>query len=224
MQVHERNGEEIELPSRPSILDTRDFFNPCDDGLVLAKPFRALLALLSATALVASFGLGWVSGQVWPEVQTALGFAAAPQKEVSSPRVARTVPSVRQGSTPKPNLAATLQSPSSANANYGSTIAAAVARVAGDTTGTVSPVGQSISPAPAAALGPLAPAPETKPTTIPGWIVTDVRDGTAVLDGPDGPRMARRGDSISGIGRIESIVRWGNRWVVATSNGLIASP
>jgi hypothetical protein len=70
---------------------------------------------------------------------------------------------------------------------------------------------------------PLPPAPETRPTTIPGWTVVEVRDGTAVLEGPDGIRMAARGDTIPGIGRIESIVRWGNRWIVATAHGLIAT-
>jgi hypothetical protein len=53
--------------------------------------------------------------------------------------------------------------------------------------------------------------------------VVEVRDGTAVLDGPDGVRMAARGDVIPGIGRVDSIVRWGDLWIVATANGLIAT-
>jgi hypothetical protein len=72
--------------------------------------------------------------------------------------------------------------------------------------------------------GPIMPAPETRPTTIEGWTVLDVRGGAAVLEGPDGVRMATRGDTIPGIGRIDSIVRWGNRWIVATASGLIATP
>src|SRR6266404_2460917 len=66
--------------------------------------------------------------------------------------------------------------------------------------------------------GPIVPAPETRPTTIEGWTVLDVRGGTAVLEGPDGVRMATRGDTVPGIGRIDSIVRWGNRWIVATAS------
>jgi hypothetical protein len=73
-------------------------------------------------------------------------------------------------------------------------------------------------------MRPLVAAPETKPATIPGWTVVDVRDGTAVLEGPDGIRMAARGDTIPGVGRVESIVRWGSRWVIATAAGLIATP
>jgi hypothetical protein len=35
--------------------------------------------------------------------------------------------------------------------------------------------------------------------------------------------MATRGDTVPGIGRIDSIVCWGNRWIVATASGLIAT-
>jgi hypothetical protein len=71
---------------------------------------------------------------------------------------------------------------------------------------------------------PIFPVPETRPTTIEGWVVRDVRGGTVVLEGPDGIRTATAGDSVPGLGRIDSIVRWGNRWIVATANGLIATP
>jgi hypothetical protein len=70
----------------------------------------------------------------------------------------------------------------------------------------------------------LAPSPETRPTTIAGWTVRDVTNGTAVLEGPGGVRRAARGDTVPGVGRIESIVRWGDRWLVATSSGLISTP
>jgi hypothetical protein len=67
------------------------------------------------------------------------------------------------------------------------------------------------------------PVPETKPTTIEGWTVRDVVDGTAVLEGPDGIWKAVRGDMVPGLGRVDSIVLWGNRWIVATSKGLITT-
>lgn len=70
----------------------------------------------------------------------------------------------------------------------------------------------------------LAPAPETRPTTIEGWTVLDVRGQTAVLQGPDGVRTVVLGETVPEIGRVDSIVRWGNRWIVATANGLIATP
>jgi len=70
----------------------------------------------------------------------------------------------------------------------------------------------------------LAPVPETPPTTIPGWIVHEVANGTAVVQGPNGTWRVARGDVLPGAGRVDSIVRWGNRWIVATSRGLISTP
>ena len=68
------------------------------------------------------------------------------------------------------------------------------------------------------------PFPETRPDTIDGWSVRDVFGGTAVLEGPDGIWRAARGDSVPGLGRLESVVRWGNRWIVVTDRGLISTP
>jgi hypothetical protein len=71
---------------------------------------------------------------------------------------------------------------------------------------------------------PRIPTPETRPTTIDGWIVREVVGGTAVLEGPNGVVRATRGDTLPGVGRVYSIVRWGNRWIVATGSGLISTP
>jgi hypothetical protein len=70
----------------------------------------------------------------------------------------------------------------------------------------------------------LAPTPETRPTTIEGWTLREVANGTAILEGPDGIRRVSSGDMIPGVGRVESIFRWGNRLIVATSRGLISTP
>jgi len=69
-----------------------------------------------------------------------------------------------------------------------------------------------------------APVSETRPTTIEGWTIRQINGGTAVLEGPNGVWTARRGDTIPGVGKIETIVLWGNRWIVATSRGLISTP
>jgi hypothetical protein len=70
----------------------------------------------------------------------------------------------------------------------------------------------------------LTPVPETPPTTIDGWTLREVVDGTAVLEGPDGVRRVRRGDTVPGLGRVVAILRWGNRLIVATSRGFISTP
>ena len=69
-----------------------------------------------------------------------------------------------------------------------------------------------------------------KPQRSTAELYSEIREGmseqkvTAILGGPDGVRMATRGDTVPGIGRIDSIVRWGNRWIVATAGGLISTP
>jgi hypothetical protein len=68
------------------------------------------------------------------------------------------------------------------------------------------------------------PVPETRPTTVEGWTLRDVTNGTAVLDGPNGTWRAARGDTVPGLGKVDSIFKWGNRLMVATSRGLIATP
>ena len=68
------------------------------------------------------------------------------------------------------------------------------------------------------------PTPETRPTTIPGWTLREVTNGTAVLEGPNGIWRATPGQTVPGLGRVDSITRWGNRLIVATSKGLISTP
>jgi hypothetical protein len=71
---------------------------------------------------------------------------------------------------------------------------------------------------------PLTPVPETKPTTIDGWVLREVVNGTAVLEGPDGIFRVKRGDTVPGVGQVVGIFGWGNRMIVATSRGLISTP
>jgi hypothetical protein len=64
---------------------------------------------------------------------------------------------------------------------------------------------------------------ETTPTTIAGWTLREVANGTAVLQGPSGILKVTRGDTVPGLGKVTSIVPWGKGWVVATSAGYCAS-
>lgn len=182
-----------------------------DAVLVVREPFgdRARAAVLVTAAVVASFGLGWAGGLNWPQFASELGLVVVAQKETPSPRISEPRPN---GRTEGPRKTAAADSPAIVGSIPKPSALLPGARPAA-------------SPAAAIAMRqPLVAAPETKPATIPGWTVVDVRDGTAVLEGPDGIRMAARGDTIPGIGRVESIVRWGSRWVIATAGGLIATP
>jgi hypothetical protein len=69
----------------------------------------------------------------------------------------------------------------------------------------------------------LTPTPETRQATIADWMLRDVIGGTAVLQGPNGILRVTPGDTVPGLGRVNSIVRWGNRWIVATSKGYCKS-
>lgn len=194
-----------------------NFLKPDRDSvLVVREPFaeRARAAVLVTAAIVASFGLGWAGGLSWPQFASELGLVSVAQKEAAAPQIAEARSSAKKESHRK------TASASDSPAIVGSIPKPPVllpppARPASQTSATTSPV--------IAMRQPLVAAPETKSATIPGWTVVDVRDGTAVLEGPEGIRMAARGDTVAGLGRVESIVRWGNRWVIATANGLIAT-
>jgi hypothetical protein len=211
-------GQRPEQPASPW-----SFFKPDrDDVLVVREPSgdRARTALLVAAALVASFGLGWAGGLNWPQFASELGLVEVAQKEMPSPRISEARPSGRIEGTRKPASA------SDSPAIVGS-IPKPSALLPAGARPSAAPASQANASPSAAAIAmrqPLVAAPETKPATIPGWTVVDVRDGTAVLEGPDGIRMAARGDTVPGLGRVESIVRWGSRWVIATASGLIATP
>ena len=86
---------------------------------------------------------------------------------------------------------------------------------------TLSPAPTVVDPAKLSAR-PVA-VPETRPATIKGWTVRNVIGRTAVLEGPNGIRNVRRGDKVSGLGKIGDILRWGKWWIVATERGLIST-
>jgi hypothetical protein len=186
-----------------------------DDVLVVQESSRdrARNASLVIVALVASFGLGWTGGLSWPEFAGMLGLETVAQKETPVPRIAEARPGKIEGAR------------KTASASDSPAIVGSIPKPSVPLSAAARPAAQAnASPSAAIAMRqPLVAAPETKPATIPGWTVVDVRDGTAVLEGPDGIRMAARGDTIPGLGRVESIVRWGNRWVIATASGLIAT-
>lgn len=203
-------------PTQPASTYPWDFLSPNrDEVLALLKPDdRKRTLMLIAGALVAGFGLGWAGGFGWHGSADTAARNPVVQTETSS----RRPPEMKSGGKAE-GVRKTVSTPNSQTLP-------AVSTVSG---------GASVSARPQAApaiqanvtlteRGPMVPTPETRPTTIEGWIVLDVRGGTAVLEGPDGVRMATRGDTVPGIGRIDSIVRWGNRWIVATDSGLIATP
>jgi hypothetical protein len=75
----------------------------------------------------------------------------------------------------------------------------------------------------AAAPVPLpAPKPEVaRLPTVEGWVLRDVGNGSALIEGRQGIFEVYAGDPIPGLGRIDAIRKQDGRWVVVTSRGLI---
>ena len=93
-------------------------------------------------------------------------------------------------------------------------VAAAVPAPAKDVTGSIS--------APAAP----AAAPKVEVARLPtveGWLLRDVANGGAVIEGRQGIFEVYAGDPVPGLGRVDAIRRQDGRWVVVTSRGLIVA-
>jgi hypothetical protein len=240
LEMIELAGDEgsSEVPTQPATLDPWDFSTPNrDEVLGLLKPDgdRKRTIWLVAGALAAGFGLGWAGGFSWRGHATFSALNPIAQTETPSRRIAETKSGGKTEGARK--TVSTLGSRTPSGVTQASAVGASISgkplatlsdgtRLSPDSSSTASPAIQAdmTLTASIAPRGSIMPAPETRPTTIEGWTVLDVRGGTAVLGGPDGIRMATRGDIVPGIGRIDSIVRWGNRWIVATDGGLIAAP
>jgi hypothetical protein len=62
-----------------------------------------------------------------------------------------------------------------------------------------------------------------KPQLITGWVVRDVYDGIALVEGAHGAIEVVPGETIPGAGTVKSIQRRGAGWIVVTSKGLVDS-
>jgi hypothetical protein len=69
-----------------------------------------------------------------------------------------------------------------------------------------------------------APKPEVaRLPTVEGWVLRDVANGVALIEGRQGIFEVYAGDPIPGLGRIDAIRKQDGRWVVVTSKGLIVA-
>ena len=203
-------------------------------------------AIAFTGALLAGVGIGWVAGlgsyhffgrSLIPVSKDSGGYSAAPstnqvagvEKERRDPAAGAlvtgkiappAVPEVRARRRYASNQS-TPQAPESRTAKFASIARQNSTEAALDNPGE--PTG-SVVPQAMNGFARRTAVPETKPTTIEGWSVRSVYNGTAVLEGPAGVWTAARGDTVPGLGRIDSIVLWGSRWIVATSRGLVTTP
>jgi hypothetical protein len=59
--------------------------------------------------------------------------------------------------------------------------------------------------------------------TVEGWVLRDVANGSALIEGRRGMFEVYAGDPVPGLGRVDAIRRQDGRWVVVTSKGLIVA-
>jgi hypothetical protein len=84
----------------------------------------------------------------------------------------------------------------------------------------------SVTPSAAATASASSTAPKVEVGRLPtveGWILRDVANGGALIEGRQGIYEVYAGDPIPGLGRIDAIRRQDGRWVVVTSRGLIVA-
>src|SRR6266851_4653964 len=97
-----------------------------------------------------------------------------------------------------------------------SVAAAAAPAAAKEVTGSISP--------PATATPAAAPKPEmARLPTLDGWVLRNVSNGAALIEGRRGMFEVYAGDPIPGLGRVDAIRRQDGRWVVVTGKGLIVA-
>ena len=84
--------------------------------------------------------------------------------------------------------------------------------------------------APKDVTGSIAPAAGTpakvevaRLPTVEGWVLRDVANGGALIEGRQGMFEVYAGDPVPGLGRVDAIRRQDGRWVVVTSKGLIVA-
>jgi hypothetical protein len=98
--------------------------------------------------------------------------------------------------------------------------AAAAPAPAKDITGSI-PQQAAAAPTPPPAA---PPKPEVaRLPTVEGWILRDVANGSALIEGRRGMYEVYAGDPIPGLGRVDAIRRQDGHWVVVTSKGLIVA-
>jgi hypothetical protein len=93
--------------------------------------------------------------------------------------------------------------------------AAATPAAAKEVTGSISP------PATTPATPPKAEV--ARMPTVEGWVLRDVANGAALIEGRRGMFEVYAGDPIPGLGRVDAIRRQDGHWVVVTGKGLIVA-
>lgn len=91
----------------------------------------------------------------------------------------------------------------------------AAAPAAKEVTGSISPSATATAAPPKAEVGRLP--------KVEGWVLHEVANGAALIEGRRGIYEVSAGDPVPGLGRVDAIRRQDGRWVVVTSKGLVVA-
>lgn len=94
-------------------------------------------------------------------------------------------------------------------------VPAAAAPAAKEVTGSISPSATATAAPPKAEVGRLP--------RVEGWVLHEVANGAALIEGRRGIYEVSAGDPVPGLGRVDAIRRQDGRWVVVTSKGLVVA-
>jgi hypothetical protein len=94
-------------------------------------------------------------------------------------------------------------------------VAAAAPAAAKEVTGSIAPPATAPASAPKVEVARLP--------TVEGWVLRDVANGGALIEGRRGIYEVYAGDSVPGLGWIDAVRRQDGHWVVVTSKGLIVA-
>jgi hypothetical protein len=244
--VPPRHGEDVSLDEKKNVFVKVNEFRPDElrprerswidirpgDAVrivTIGGGLRTRPRLRAMVALTLGLAIGWIAVLPLSYFRTYLGRAGdAPPSLVQIPR--------SDGAAARPQASADIRrdppnatsAPNTANKAHGRRLVQNTTQPKPIKTSLIAPPGVDVTGADVArrsdpAARPL-PFPESKPETLAGWTVREVNGSTAILDGPERSFKAARGDIVPGVGRLESIVRWGDRWIVATESGLISTP
>ena len=97
-------------------------------------------------------------------------------------------------------------------------VAAAPPPAPREVTGSVNQPVAAAAPKPADVKSEIGRLP-----TVDSWVLRDVANGGAVIEGRQGIFEVYAGDPVPGLGRVDAIRRQDGRWVVVTSKGLIVA-
>jgi len=219
---------EIELPKMPRADAFKPTFRPRPAIAVApAKPepfsARPRLALLAASIVIAG-ALGTAAGAL---AGAALTRQASEQPDTNSLRGV-----VAQLSSEIIALKAAIDTSSkNANAQFAK-IAERTEKAQAEPAARLARLAEAVDrlekkPAIIAAAadttGSIVEKQEQRPPILEGWILRDIFNGRAMVEGRSGLYEVGPGSTLPGIGRVEAVKRQDGRWVVVTGKGLIVS-